>query len=82
MKTLLRRTVELGIPSILLTAISLLMFDATTFGGVLAYIAYVLVALAVYWAVRVENNRYVRIAGFVINAGFATWSVALWVRCS
>ncbi len=82
MKTIVRRTVELGIPSILLTAISLMMFDSTTFGGALAYAAYVLVALAVYWAVRVENNRYVRIAGFVVNSGFAAWSVALWVRWS
>ena len=82
MKTIVRRTVELGIPSNLLTAISLMMFDATMFGGVLAYAAYVLVALAVYWTVRVESNRYVRVAGFVINAGFAAWSVALWVRCS
>ena len=82
MKTLMRRTVELGIPSILLTAISLMMFDSTLLGGALAYAAYVLVALAVYWAVRVENNRYVRVAGFVINTGFAAWSVALWVRWS
>jgi len=82
MKTLLRRTVELGIPSILLTAISLMVFDATTFGGVLAYVAYVLAALALYWSVRVESNRYVRVAGFVVNAGFAAWSVALWVQYS
>ena len=82
MKTIVRRTVELGIPSILLTAISLMMFDSTTFGGVLAYAAYVLAAFAVYWSLRVESNRYVRVAGFVINAGFAAWSVALWVQYS
>ena len=82
MKTLMRRTVELGIPSILLTAISLMMFDSTMLGGTLAYAAYVLVALAVYWAVRVENNRFVRITGFVINSGFAVWSAAMWIRWS
>ncbi len=82
MKTLLRRTVELGIPSIALTAVSLMAFDATTIGGILAYVAYVLAAFALYMAVRVESNKRVRIAGFLINGGFAAWSVVLWIRCS
>ena len=77
MQTILRRTVEFGIPSIALTAISLLEFDVTLFGAVLAYVAYVLAAFAVCWLVRVENNEHVRLAGLVINAGFAAWSAAL-----
>jgi uncharacterized membrane protein YdjX (TVP38/TMEM64 family) len=82
MQTLLRRAVEFGVPSIALTAISLLAFDVTLLGAVLAYVAYVAAALAVYWLLRVESNRHVRIAGLMVNAGFAAWSVALWVRCA
>ena len=79
--SLIRRGFELGIASIVLSLIAMsLAFKASVLSGLLTYVAYALVPVAVWVAVKRERNVYLRWASVVVNAAYVIWNAVLWIR--